>query len=176
MPSATGDRSKARGFSLCAANIRIAEVTTTNHATNDLLSLPAGSARIFVRGLVASMVASAKRLKAMAAERAATSATMIQMEVRRLGMPRAAKTAPVRPKGSVRTECSHLIISRVVPMLRRKDTVDCNLESDPADLAAALWQRAADPLTLPGGTVMRSAIIAGLRAQQMTRVPKGRLI
>src|SRR5208283_3560980 len=28
--------------------------------------------------------------------------------------------APVRPKGSVRRECSHLIISRVVPMLRNK--------------------------------------------------------
>ena len=54
----------------------------------------------------------------MAAERAATSATMIQIEVCRLGMPRAANTAPVRPKGSVSTECSHLIISRVVPMLR----------------------------------------------------------
>ena len=58
-----------------------------------------------------------ERLKAMAAERADTSATIIQIEVCRLGMPRAASTAPVRPKGRVSTECSHLIISRVVPVL-----------------------------------------------------------
>jgi len=47
-------------------------VTTTNHATNPLLSLPAGSARMRVRGLAASIVASTSRLKAMAAERDAS--------------------------------------------------------------------------------------------------------
>src|ERR1035438_182842 len=89
----------------------MADATTTNQVTNDLLNLPDGSARTRVRGLAASMVASTSRLKAMAAERAATNATMIQIDVCRLGMPRAASTAPVKPNGSVSTECSHLIIS-----------------------------------------------------------------
>ncbi len=70
-----------------------------------------------VRGFSASMSASTRRLKAMAAERAATMATQIQPRVRRDGTPLAAMTAPVSPKGSVRKECSHLIMSRVTRML-----------------------------------------------------------
>src|ERR1017187_6860992 len=100
----------------------MADVTTTNQITNDLLNLQAGSARTRVRGLAASTVASTSRLKAMAAERADTNATIIQIDVCRLGIPRAARTAPVKPNGSVRTECSHLIISRVVPTLRNRAT------------------------------------------------------
>src|ERR1035437_391211 len=90
----------------------MADATTTNQLTKDLLNLPDGSARTRVRGLAASMLASTSRLKAMAAERAATNATMIQIDVCRLGMPRAASTAPVKPNGSVSTEGPHLIIDR----------------------------------------------------------------
>ena len=57
----------------------IALETTTNVATNAGVSWPAGRARVLVRGLAASIAASARRLKAIAAERAATMATMIQV-------------------------------------------------------------------------------------------------
>ena len=124
MPRATGESRKASGLSCHAAKISSAEVTATNPATNGRDSLPAGSARVLVRGLAASISASASRLNAMAAERAATRATQIQNNVQAEGMPRAASTAPVSPNGSVRNECSHLIISRVVPMLRRRASCD----------------------------------------------------
>ena len=54
----------------------------------------------------------------MAAERAATMATQIQPSVRSGGIPLAAMTAPVSPKGSVRNECSHLIISSVTRVVK----------------------------------------------------------
>ena len=69
MASATGDNRNASGLSCQAAKISIAEVTTTNPATNCRDSLPAGSARVLVRGLAASMSASTSRLNAIAAER-----------------------------------------------------------------------------------------------------------
>jgi hypothetical protein len=61
-------------------------------------------------------------LKLIAAARAETSPTAIHSNCRPLGMPRAASTAPVKPKGRVRMECSHLIISSVVPRLRSMAT------------------------------------------------------
>ncbi len=76
-------------------------------------------ARVLVRGLAASISASAQRLKAMAQERAATMATRIQRTVRQAGRPLAARMTAVKAKGSAKMECSHLIISRVVRVLDR---------------------------------------------------------
>jgi len=66
-------------LSCAAARIKIAHETTTKVVTKPGVRAPAGSARVRVRGLAASMDASATRLKAMAAERALTIAMMIQM-------------------------------------------------------------------------------------------------
>ena len=80
-------------------------------------------ARMRVRGLAASSEASARRLKAIAAERAVTMQTMIQKICMGRGKPWAASMAPVSANGSAKMECSHLIISRVTPMLRKKPIV-----------------------------------------------------
>src|SRR5215472_10966205 len=117
MASATGDNQNASGFNCQAANTSTSDATTTNQNTKPFESFPAGNARILVRGFSASISASTSRLNAIADERAATNATMIHVETCRLGIPRAANTAPVKPNGSVSTECSHLIISSVVPVL-----------------------------------------------------------
>src|SRR5450432_2552872 len=77
-PSAMGDNMSARRFSCHAASTNTAQETMTKAATDPDVSVPAGRARLRVRGFAASMEASASRLKAMAAERAATMATMIQ--------------------------------------------------------------------------------------------------
>src|ERR1035437_6262001 len=79
-------------------------------------------ARLLVRGLAASSSASAQRLKAMAAERAATMATRIHPTLihkagRPPGNPLAASSTAVRANGSAKIECSHLIISSVVRVL-----------------------------------------------------------
>jgi len=58
--------------------MKIAQETTMKVATKAGERCPAGRARVRVRGLSASIEASAKRLKAMAAERAATMAMTIQ--------------------------------------------------------------------------------------------------
>jgi len=52
-----------RRFNCEAARMKIAQETTTKVATNVGESCPAGSARVRVRGLAASMVASARRLE-----------------------------------------------------------------------------------------------------------------
>ena len=84
-------------------------------------SSPAGSARILVRGLRASMSASITRLNAMAADRAPTIATTIHSSLRQIlgdakPLSRNASSAPVRAKGRAKTECSNLIISSVSRM------------------------------------------------------------
>jgi hypothetical protein len=58
----------------------------------------------------------------MAAERAATMATMIQSSWWSVGIPFAASIAPQSANGSANTECSHLIISKVTRRLLRKGT------------------------------------------------------
>src|SRR5579872_1991261 len=75
-------------------------------------------ARVTVRGLAASICASARRLKAMAAERADIMHTRIHPSFAAVGMPPAASMAAHSANGSANTECSHLIISSVTPMLR----------------------------------------------------------
>ena len=56
----------------------------------------------------------------MAAERAETIQTTIQPRTRSGGHPFAASTAPVSAKGRAKIECSHLIISSVMRVLRRR--------------------------------------------------------
>src|SRR5258708_11587643 len=119
---ARGERESVRRLSCPAARIKIAQAVTTNRDTNFIESAPAGIARVAVRGLAASIWASASRLKAMAADRAETMHTTIQINSRPEGTPPAASMAPHRAKGRAKMECSHLIISRVVPMLVRNCT------------------------------------------------------
>ena len=95
----------------------------TNPPTNPLLSVPAGRARIAVRGFAASSRASTSRLNAIAADRAATMQTTIQPSTRSVGQPPAASTAPVNANGSANTECSHLIISSVTTVLLHNDVI-----------------------------------------------------
>ena len=59
-------------------------------------------------------------LNAMAADRAVTMQTTIQNNFRQGGHPPAANIAPERAKGSAKMECSHLIISSVVPTFRHR--------------------------------------------------------
>ena len=56
----------------------------------------------------------------MAADRAVTMQTTIQKILCQAGHPAAASIAPERANGRANIECSHLIISSVVPTLRSK--------------------------------------------------------
>src|SRR5579872_298487 len=120
--SATGDSRKASRFNCHAAKTKIPQETITKVATKAGDKVPDGMARVWVRGLAASIEASARRLKAIAAERAPTIATTIQISVCADGHPPAASMAPHMANGSTKMECSHLIISRVTPRLRRMGT------------------------------------------------------
>src|SRR3954454_11214020 len=79
-------------------------------------------ARIAVRGLAASILASAMRLKAIAAERAEIMHRTIQPSLAAVGIPPAASMAAQRANGKAKIECSHLIISSVVLMLVNRGT------------------------------------------------------
>src|SRR5262249_11706302 len=70
--SATGERYRVARLSLAAPRTKSVQAATTNKAANRCESAPLGMARMAVRGLAASIRASAMRLKAMAAERAET--------------------------------------------------------------------------------------------------------
>src|SRR5947209_12469289 len=85
-------------------------------------------ARIAVRGLAASICASAMRLNAMAAERAETMHNTIHPSLAAVGIPPAASMAAQRANGRAKMECSHLIISSVVLMLVRRDTDYCSFK------------------------------------------------
>ena len=92
---------------------------------NPFETVPAGIARMRVRRLIASISASATRLKAIAADRAATIATTIHANfpassLQPRPLPRTANNAPVNAKGSAKTECSNLIISSTVRVLERR--------------------------------------------------------
>ena len=63
----------------------------------------------------------------MAAERAATMATMIHSSLP-AGKPFAASMAPHKAKGSAKTECSHLIISRVTANSAAKPPQNCKAQ------------------------------------------------
>src|ERR1043165_352277 len=74
------------------------------------------------------------RLKAIAAERAPTIATVIQSACQRVGSPvavnpRAASSAPRKAKGSAKSVCSILIISSVVRMLLAAVAISVQLKS-----------------------------------------------
>src|SRR4051812_43992726 len=117
-----GDRYSVSRFNSNAPNTNTAQEITTNKTTNVFESEPAGSARILVRGFAASICRSATRLNAIAADRAETMHTTIQITCHFVGHPPAASIAPLSANGSAKMECSHLIISNVVWMLRTKGT------------------------------------------------------
>src|SRR5581483_5881471 len=120
--NATGDSKNASRFNCHAANTKIPQDITTKFLTKLWVNAPAGNARVRVRGFAASMEASAKRLNDIAADRAATMATMIQTIWCTVGSPSAASIAPHNANGSAKTECSHLIISRVTRRFFRRGT------------------------------------------------------
>src|ERR1035437_1824667 len=91
-------------FNWEAARTKIPHATQTNALTNDGVNSPTGRARAAVRGLEASSEASARRLKAMAAERAETMATTIHASCRHAGRPPAASMAPQSANGSAKIE------------------------------------------------------------------------
>src|SRR5439155_7333784 len=97
--------------------------TNTKPATKPGDKIPAGRARIAVRGFAASILASTSRLKAIAADRAATMHTTIHPSTLSGGQAPAASTAPVSANGSANTECSHLIISSVVAVLFHNEAI-----------------------------------------------------
>src|ERR1039457_2407524 len=118
MASATGASSRHSGPSSREANNKIAQEAKVKPQAKRLESRPAGRWRFEVRRLRASIGASSRRLKAMAAERAETMATTIQRK--RQPKPgienpasRHASSAPVRANGRAKMECSNLIMSRV---------------------------------------------------------------
>src|SRR5436305_9965086 len=119
---ASGERYSVSRFSCAAEITKTTQVAVTKTAANFCESTPAGMARVAVRGLAASIWASARRLKAMAAERAETMHRTIQPSCAAVGMPPAASMAPHRAKGRAKMECSHLIISNVVPMFFKRGT------------------------------------------------------
>src|ERR1051325_4582071 len=112
-PSATGERSSVRRFSIAAARRNKAAETIVNAQTNPTDNKPAGNARDAVRGFFASKLRSAMRLNAIAADRAPTIATMIQRTCQGVGRPLAASTAPRNANGNANSVCSILIISNV---------------------------------------------------------------
>src|SRR5580698_3248056 len=120
--SATGESIKVSRFNWEAASTKIPQATSTNVLTNAGVNCPTGKARVAVRGLAASIEASASRLKAIAADRAETIATTIQASCRQAGNPPAASMAPQSANGSAKIECSHLIISSVTLRFRRNAT------------------------------------------------------
>ena len=103
--SATGERTKHKGFRDHAATANTKDDTATNAAASLVVIVPRGSSRPAVRGLSASMRASARRLKPIAALRAATIATTIHPTVCQVsGTRRAASSAPAKANGSANTE------------------------------------------------------------------------
>src|SRR5262249_15517458 len=119
---AIGERYNVARLSCAAPTTKSAQAATTNSAANRCESAPEGMARMAVRGLAASIRASAMRLNAMAAERAETMHKTIQPSVAAAGMPPAASMAAHSANGSAKIECSHLIISSVVLILPRRGT------------------------------------------------------
>ena len=81
MPRATGASRRHSGLSAAAAARKSATATATKPQAKPRESIPAGNWRILVRGLRRSMDASTSRLNAIAAERAPTIATAIQVNL-----------------------------------------------------------------------------------------------
>src|SRR5438034_243507 len=77
LASAIGQSLRQSGLSLHAATTRREAMATAKARVKETVSVPLGIARSRVRGFSASIFASAARLNAMAAERAATMATRI---------------------------------------------------------------------------------------------------
>src|SRR5690242_13992322 len=118
MASATGASTRHKNPSWRAAHKKTNADTSVKPHAKRADSRPAGKCRFAVRRFRASMSASRIRLNVMAAERAATIATMIQAKRRPKSFiwnpaSRQASSAPVKANGNANTECSNLIMSSV---------------------------------------------------------------
>ncbi len=103
--SATGASIRHNGLSRHDANTNAAEAIVTNTAASLVVIAPRGSSRFAVRGLRASIRASTRRLKPIAALRAATIATRIQPTVCHVTAAcLVASSAPASANGSANTE------------------------------------------------------------------------
>ena len=123
--SANGLSRRQRGLSIAAARQKTALESATNAPANPRESVPDGSAPPpLCEGSAPSSEASARRLKAMAAERAATIATTIQPSFQATSPAarpesRRASSAPVSANGRAKTECWNLMASRTRAACRR---------------------------------------------------------
>ncbi len=105
MSNATGDSMPHSGFKNVAAAMKMSDDRNTKSVASRRLIAPDGISRADVRGLRASIRASTRRLKPIAADRAATIATMTQKTCdQRNGASRHASSAPVSANGSAKTE------------------------------------------------------------------------
>ena len=103
--SATGASTRHSVESRDAANTNTADITITKAVASGFESRPLGSSRIAVRGLSASIFASTRRLKPIAALRALTIHTTIHATcIHENGCSRQASNAPVSANGSANTE------------------------------------------------------------------------
>lgn len=135
MASARGESQSDKRFSCAALSTKIAQEVTTKPPTNLCDKMPAGRARVAVRGFAASICESARRLNAIAADRAEIMHSTIQPSCAAVGIPPAASIAPQSANGSAKMECSHLIISSVARTSAKKGTQDI-VEQGRADLSA----------------------------------------
>ncbi len=146
---ARGDRRKQTRLSCAAAPIKIAALMAVRRKVPRRLTRPAGKARSAVRGLRASNGASARRLKAMAAERAPIMASKIKPVVRPLGRPRAASMAPIKAKGRARTLWPILIISSNSQIFRKTRCIKI-LKRSPQRKSSDQWSVVREPPAFTG--------------------------
>ena len=119
---ATGERIRQSGESAPAAITNATDEIATKSVAAGREIRPRGISRIAVRGLAASKSASTRRLNPIAALRAATIATTIQItEPHENGTRRAASSAPVSANGSAKTEW----LKRMNDRYLRTDIVGC---------------------------------------------------
>src|SRR5262245_46495998 len=106
----------------------------TNAVTKGMESNPAASGHLCVRGFNRSKLRSARRLNAMAADRALTIATRIHTSWYGVITPSPATRALIKAKGSAKIECSILIIRSVRRSLPAKPVMRSILTPTTTDL------------------------------------------
>jgi hypothetical protein len=106
-------------LSMAAARKKTRAPATREESMKPLLSCPVTRARAAVRGLRASKRRSTRRLKDIAAVRAAMQAATIQKTTQKAGSPLAATSMAISANGRAKTECENLIDSRKVAVLSK---------------------------------------------------------
>src|SRR5439155_15883804 len=114
--SASGANARQSGLKRQEANRNAVDAATTNRMASTTVIAPRGSSRLAVRGLSASILASTRRLKPIAALRADTMATRIQPTTGHvIRACRDASSAPANAKGSANAEWLKRTNARYVP-------------------------------------------------------------